>query len=368
MYIYVPACKSIKLKANYIAGERDIQSLKVKCQKHKKGCQWVGELRNAKEHPKTCGYVIVQCNYKCEGGQEELYRKHLEKHQAVECPRRPHNCPHCNESGEYKDIASPKHIDACPKFIINCPNAPSCKKSFPRENKNKHLSTCEFQMTRCKYSELGCNALLARRDLPDHEKEDKVHLGDAMKTILSLKQQCSLLTSQLHNLSTMSQNNFTSIFKMSNFEQKKEENIEYFSNPFYTHPKGYKMAFNVDANGYGKYKGTHVSVWIYLMRGEYDDQLEFPFKGTITFELLNQLEDNIHHSKSYTHDGKQETSNRVIDSDRSQNAAGVHAFIPHENLGHNIIENCKCQYLKDDCLVFRVSVSMPSYKPWLQCT
>ena len=127
------------------------------------------------------------------------------------------------------------------------------------------------------------------------------------------------------------------------------------------------MVINIDANGYDEYEGTHVSVWAYLMRGEYDDQLEFPFKGTIKFELLNQLEDKNHHCTSYTHDDKQnDSSKKVIDQERSDEGSGEQDFIPHGDLGHNATINC--QYLKDDRLVFRISVDVPSYKPWLQCT
>ncbi len=79
-----------------------------------------------------------------------------------------------------------------------------------------------------------------------------------------------------------------------------------------THPEGYKLTICVDANSNNKYNGNHISVWVYLMRGEYDDQLEFPFKGTITYELLNQLENNNHHSKSFTHNGTLESSERVM--------------------------------------------------------
>ncbi len=51
------------------------------------------------------------------------------------------------------------------------------------------------------------------------------------------------------------------------------------------------MRLRVDANGDGNGKGTHVSVYICLMRGDNDDNLKWPFKGTIEVSLLNQLED-----------------------------------------------------------------------------
>ncbi len=349
----------------FYSGERDIQSLKVKCENHQQGCQWVGELRSAAKHPKTCEYVKVPYNYECEGGNEQLFRKDLEQHLAEECPRRLYNCPHCNKPGEYKDITSQEHIDICPKLIIACPN---CKISFERENKLEHFSTCKYQAINCKYSELGCKTILMRKDLPEHENNYETHIVGAMATVLSLKKQCSLLTStRLHSLNTKDQNIFMSTFKMPLFTQKKEKDIVFSSDPVYTNPNGYKMVFCVDANGYGKYEGTHVSVWVFLMRGDYDDQLEFPFKGTVTFELLNQLEDNNHHSASYTFMGTEASSKRVIDGEKSTSASGVIAYMSHKNLGHKTTEHCQCQYLKDDCLVFRVSVNVPSYKPWLQC-
>ncbi len=184
-----------------------------------------------------------------------------------------------------------------------------------------------------------------------------------MTTVLTLKKQCTLLNTQLHCSNIKDQQGLTSIFKMPSF---KDNNIKFFSDLLYTNPRGYKMFILIDVNGYGKFKGTHVSVGVFLMRGEYDDQLEFPFKGTIKFKLLNQLEDKNHHCKSFIHDGTRNSSKRVIDEERHSHAYDVHAFIPHGDLGHNATKDC--QYLQDDCLVFRVSVDVPSYKPWLQCT
>ena len=54
------------------------------------------------------------------------------------------------------------------------------------------------------------------------------------------------------------------------------------------------MCLRVDANGCGDGKGTHVSVYAYLIRGEYDDLLKWPFQGSIVVQLCNQLEDNYH--------------------------------------------------------------------------
>ena len=50
-----------------------------------------------------------------------------------------------------------------------------------------------------------------------------------------------------------------------------------FNPPFYSGPGGYKLCIKVYANGTGKGKGTHLSVYAYLMRGDNDDYLLWPF-------------------------------------------------------------------------------------------
>ncbi len=323
----------------------------------------MGELRHVDNHLKTCDYVKLECPNECVFDEvTQFFRKDLQKHLEDECPRRQHSCPHCQETGQYEHITG-EHIEDCPKMIIECSNAPHCKATFPQETKHTHLSTCQYQEVACKYSEFGCEKMQFRKDLQEHENDDNAHLRIAMTTVLTLKKQC-MLNTQLQCSHMKDQ--LIKIFKMPSFKEKQTNNNEFYSDPFYTHPRGYKVVINIDANGYNEHKGTHVSVWVYLMRGEYDDQLEFPFKGTIKFELLNQLEDKNHHCESYTHDGTLDCSKRVIDGERSNGAQGVQDFISHKDLGHNTTKNC--QYLQDDCLVFRISVDVPSYKPWLLCT
>ena len=55
------------------------------------------------------------------------------------------------------------------------------------------------------------------------------------------------------------------------------------------------MCINVKANGRGIFAGTHVSVYVYLMKGEYDSRLVWPFRGDITIQLVNHNNDQDHH-------------------------------------------------------------------------
>ena len=79
-----------------------------------------------------------------------------------------------------------------------------------------------------------------------------------------------------------------STFTMYNFEQHKRDGDEWTSEPFYTAPLGYKLNLSVYANGVGKGAGTHVSVFLQLMPGEFDGRLRWPFRGSFVVKLLDQ--------------------------------------------------------------------------------
>ena len=120
----------------------------------------------------------------------------------------------------------------------------------------------------------------------------------------------------------------------------------------YSYFGGYKMCLRVDANGYGGKKGTHVSVYIYLMQGDNDGNLKWPFKGTIKVSLLNQLEDDRHLTKQWL---SRNSSGRVTEGARasSGSGSGLQQFVSHQDLHKT------CFYLKDDTLFFRVDCIKP---------
>ena len=113
------------------------------------------------------------------------------------------------------------------------------------------------------------------------------------------------------------------------------------------------MCLRVDANGWKDGKGTHVSVYAYLMRGEFDDLLKWPFQGHLTVAMLNQLEDNNHTTNTirFTNTTDIEVIGRVTDGERAS-GWGYHTFIAHTDLNYNPSKNR--QYLKYDCLRFRI--------------
>ena len=64
--------------------------------------------------------------------------------------------------------------------------------------------------------------------------------------------------------------------------------ISIFSLPFYSGRYGYKMCLRLYIMGDGIGKGTHLSLFFVVMRGEFDNILQWPFTHKVTFKLINQ--------------------------------------------------------------------------------
>ncbi len=82
----------------------------------------------------------------------------------------------------------------------------------------------------------------------------------------------------------------TMIWKIPDFNQRMRDAVAnpLHSLPFYTCRYGYKMCVRACLNGDGMGHGTHLSVFFVLMKGEYDNILEWPFRHKVTMILINQ--------------------------------------------------------------------------------
>ena len=141
---------------------------------------------------------------------------------------------------------------------------------------------------------------------------------------------------------------------MFNFSELKRVSDEWCSTPFYTGPDGYKLLLDVAPNGYGSGKGTHVTVYVHLMKGEYDHMLTWPFMCDITIQLLNWREDKGHVEKTVHFNDNIDIKHRerVMEGDTAP-GWGIGQFISHSDLYYNITNNT--EYVNNDILCFVVS-------------
>ena len=230
------------------------------------------------------------------------------------------------------------------KKTVLCPN-PKCKREIDSEKLKSHTKKeCDYAVISCKYENIGCTKKLEKKDMRTHEKDDSVHLRAALDTLRKRDDEIILKKAEPY------------IFKVTNFEERKESH-EVMYKSFYTGSEGYHMIVEVYPCGPST---SHISLYIGCKEGRNDQNLAWPFAGKVTFELLNQLADEKHCDKTISIEAKDAVTAT------SEHLVGVNSFLTHDELPFNHTHNT--QYLKNDILYFRVTVKIPDYKPWVECT
>jgi TNF receptor-associated factor 4 len=290
----------------------------------------------------------------------------------------------------FQDVTD-KHVPVCPEKIVACPNKCGLTEIHRNLIEDHLLNTCPLTEINCTYHSVGCKVQLLRKDLPTHVADNlAVHMSlqqeamskelDQLKTRLAEQETKNSATvykleqsnAQIRMLEgevvkfkmlkieverlKLEQLSFHSHLKvapvnlfLAEFTPKRKNNQIWKSGPFYTHPQGYKICLKIYTNGNGDGLGTHVSVFVYLMRGEFDFNLKWPFEGGVFVRLLNQndtkryFQDVIRMNKTTLAQG---SGAQVTDGSIAKSGFGLHKFISHAKIAPN--------YLKNDTLCFEV--------------
>ncbi|XP_023375265.1 TNF receptor-associated factor 5 [Otolemur garnettii] len=146
------------------------------------------------------------------------------------------------------------------------------------------------------------------------------------------------------------------IWKVTDYKKKKREAVDghtvsIFSQSFYTSRCGYRLCARAYLNGDGSGKGTHLSLYFVVMRGEFDSLLQWPFRQRVTLMLLDQSGKKNHIMETFKADPNSSSFKRP---DGEMNiASGCPRFV-----AHSILENVKNTYIKDDTLFLKVAVDL----------
>ena len=402
-----------------------IQGLPVLCTNSDRECDWVGTVGTLGEHVIACEFAQVSCPNLC--GETDIVRRQLDEHLEKHCPNREYICEHCGKKGTYSSITQ-IHEPKCEKKVVPCPKCNERMEN--RRIEEHIAVECECHVVPCKYQTLGCDRVLQRREMAVHEQNDQSHLHVAINTMVKLqsdlhralervaklendvdtrsaqlkelkdnfdgkaaKTERELITiadkvPQIeNNISSISQSQLEDkhhlaamtdkltrleqrpitlrdgermTFRVNEYERKRQYKVRSSSPSFYTSSGGYLLEIAVHFSGE---PGTHVSIYAKFLPGENYEGLKWPFVGEVMFTLLNQLKDDGHHRMKLSIEENDHVS-AVGVSCRKMDSRGISEFIPHAKLEHNPSKNT--QYLKDDCLYFRVSVKVLGPKPWLQ--
>lgn len=210
--------------------------------------------------------------------------------------------------------------------LCKCP-APGCDVEISNALLNFHTQTdCKFTLVECKYKDVGCTVALRRKDMEDHENNDKCHLQIITGSLTSLQKnyndlsysytnlahsyddledlydnlasscddlKCSLASLQMK---VSDQSLYHTRFKIHNFSAHKKLNIAV---QFKAGPTTYNLKATLASFlSYSPDGEKNLYMRFDMMAGENDDDLQWPFSGNIQVELLNQLEDKHHYTKT----------------------------------------------------------------------
>ncbi|XP_028822582.1 TNF receptor-associated factor 3 [Denticeps clupeoides] len=146
--------------------------------------------------------------------------------------------------------------------------------------------------------------------------------------------------------------NGTLIWKIRDYKRRKQEavsskTLSLYSQPFYTGYFGYKMCARVYLNGDGMGKGTHLSLFFVVMRGEYDALLPWPFKQKVSLMLMDQGPARKHLGDAFKPDPNSSSFRRP--AAEMNIASGCPLF-----MAQTVLENGT--YIKDDTIFIKVTV------------
>ena len=98
-------------------------------------------------------------------------------------------------------------------------------------------------------------------------------------------------------------------------------------------------------------EGTHISLFLYLMKGPHDDTLElsgyWPLRRIFTVDLFNRFSNSYHHICNITFNTQTDgvSTNRVVEGNRAASGWGFQKFISLDTVH---------RYLEDDTLSFLI--------------
>ncbi|NXQ13123.1 TRAF2 factor, partial [Peucedramus taeniatus] len=323
---------------------KEISELRVHCVTL--GCSWSGIMKDFEEHQSLCEYALIPCHTGC--GHVVMRRK-LADHLENGCVNNVTACQQCQCSLASSECQGNKRIPfngfdyfLCIFFFQQSHSTSSASKDgccFSEVG-------CTFRGSREKIQEheksaVGAHMLLLLQHMRQlqgalekviSELENKLHVFENIVAVLNKEVESSnleilafrrqseldqniirgleLKIAELHRCLTQKDAGLSSLHKSLLFSEQASydgiflwkitevgrklqdsvtgRTVSLYSPAFYTARYGYKVCLRVYLNGDGTGKGTHMSLFFVVMKGDYDALLPWPFRHKVTFMLLDQ--------------------------------------------------------------------------------
>ena len=242
-----PCCNGEKFNEFPNLGlQQPLYEFRVYCSNNERGCDWTGELGELDNH---------------------LNLSPNQDHQLEGCEFSEINCIHCSES--IQRLCHEIHIaNDCPLTIVECDfHYAGCKVKIPRKDMQSHLHNnlvTHLSLLAISHKELRKENQVLKQRVQDLERDNRVAMNGLCQPPFDIV--VDDFQDQIGGL--------------------RRTGSSWISRPFYSHPYGYKLCLMVSVPE--KYTDNHFSVSLYLMRGEYDHQLGWPFFAVVNIRVISQ--------------------------------------------------------------------------------
>ncbi len=275
-----------------------------------------------------------------------------------------------------------EHLSVCPLQLVDCELAlAGCSEKIQRNNLKKHMKDnvqqhllCVFTASQSRIKELENQVEEVRREKNQQLEEVRRERDQQVEEVRrerdqqveevrrerdqqleEVRRERDKRDKQVKDKDRAIQDRVTALekhtgtlrpveFTVSNYSKKKRK-LRFDGPSFYVHPGGVKLLVGTDN------RAKYFYVELYQLPGEFDDEITWPVKCTVTVYLLNQLGDYAHISGSKT-----------LTLTRPQKKTYTAEPDPLQlSVEYSTIEDCSkvgIRYLKDDCLKVRVYVEL----------
>ncbi|XP_066911274.1 TNF receptor-associated factor 6-like isoform X2 [Clytia hemisphaerica] len=345
------------------------------------------------EHNETCTNFPVVCPNNC---GTKLIRQQLKQHMEADCPKLILNCPYqdagCEFQGSKVDVerhllddqTATRHMtqmlgaiklltkrvndqeeelkkasklsshstdiekmDVDSHYGDTRDSASSMKSLSPRDSKEyaTKIKELEIKITQSRTVTEMCRSELKQNKLDMDSKMDglakQIQEQNSMIAEVSARVWCGSFTWRITN--------FENLFQQA----KNQELVAIHSQPFYTAVPGYKMCLRVNLNGIDSGAGTHVSMFVHLMQGEFDSIIQWPFSDGLELTIMDQDTQNPVHVKEELFARPTLQAFLRPKTPRNHKGYGYVEMIPHTTLRER-------HYVSNDTMIVKVRVKSSS--------
>jgi len=333
-----------------------------------------------------CLHRNVDCKYCHITAQHQF----IEGEHKEQFPKLPIACPNKCEVNEVPRDDMEEHMKSYSLELIHCEyHEFGCEERVPRKNMMEHnkdkmdrhlsLTKQQLSMTNQELSDTKQQLATACHDLTEAQKERVALVANTEAVLATLQakiteietasqKRIAELETQLHQNTLQFESILTNldinwlatlysqssklpsndkvlpvIVKMSEYTKKRKYKTHWYSEPFYTCQKGYKLCFQIDSGS-----SNYLSVGLLLMKGHYDSTLVWPMVGDFEVKLLNQKKNSEHFLVAG--DSQVDGRKMVLVKDKSSYYVWFNdTFISHDELG---MTTETVQYLRNDTIFF----------------